>query len=131
MKMLGLALMSLFALNAHAAEVPNCWSESGRDVVDGSFVIHLDTEKMTKEDIVLALDKAKDKNLEAAGFPMVFSPHIYFVTTAADYGVGSYRLSREQLKKAVTEQLSALLSVPGVSAECNGIIRLNPPGMPQ
>ncbi len=110
---------------APAPHIPECWTESGMDVEDGSFIVHVDTTKLTKEELLKLMDMIKSTNITPAGYPLIFGDAMFINVDAVDYGVGRYALTRAQLKQAAEDQLREALRYGtrkmdyGTSVQCN------------
>jgi hypothetical protein len=113
--LLGIGLTLLFS-SVGLGSVPNCWDPS---VVEGSYLITIDTAKVTKEQLVFVLELARSRFLEPQQFPYVFSKYhyLYFETRAVDNDVE--KMPREQLRREVESQLRPLDAMPGVSISCS------------
>lgn len=116
-------LISLFFLTnlALAGEIPNCWDRP--EVKDGSFLISFSANDVTKKELIEILNRVRGRHIEAQGFPIVMADLIIIEVQAVDYGVGEYRLGREELKQAVREELTPMAEMKGVQISCNGIVR--------
>lgn len=117
---IGFASTSFAKSAAAIAAVPNCWSESGEVLVDGNFMVRIDTKSMTKVDLLKVLDALKTTNLTPMDYPLIFGDKIFVLLAAMDYGRPA--LARDELKSAVGAQLATIFGMAkGVSAECNHI----------
>lgn len=120
------ALIFLGAASLHAAQIPNCWDDDNSDeprFVDGSFIVSLNTKSITKSELLKLLDQVDGKHIRAKRYPLIFDDLVIIVVEAVDYGVGEYKLSRAELKKAVNEELQPISDTRGVSISCNTIAR--------
>lgn len=131
-------LLALIALlnpsPALAAEVPDCWTVSGktlgydragREIEDGVFNVTVDSLRIPRENLVRVLDKADNGNLRANSFPLVFDDAIIVSVAAVDYGAGPAKLTRARLQANVTRQVAEILAIPGVEgAECSLVNRI-------
>jgi len=82
---------------------------------------------VTKRELVEILNRANGRHLHAREYPLVMDDFFTIVVEAVDFGVGEHRLSREQLKKAVREELTPIAKIDGVTLTCNRIYRLPRP----
>ncbi|MEK7791329.1 MAG: hypothetical protein AAB309_06860 [Deltaproteobacteria bacterium] len=118
----GLLISLLFLTNlAMAGEIPNCWDRP--EIEDGTFLITFSANDVTKQQLVEILNRANGRHIEARQYPIVMDDLIIIAVQAADSGVGEYRLSREELKQAVREELTPIAEIKGVNISCNGIVR--------
>lgn len=104
-----------------ATEIPDCWDDEEHQprIADGSFIITLETEIMTKEDLLYVMGVASGHYVEANRYPMIYDDYVIIETNAVDYGAGEYRLSRRELIEAVEEELEPIAAIDGVSITCN------------
>lgn len=111
----------VIANTAFAAEIPNCWNESGKPVQDGAFSVGLNSKDATAKQLVSALDLASDRYTIVKNYPLVFDPTVIVLIEAVDYGIGSSKLSREALKAEVQKQLEKIIATGIVDfIECDG-----------
>lgn len=119
----GILISLLFLTNlAIAGEVPDCWDRPN-EIQDGVFLINFSAEEVTKKQLIEILDRANGRHLQPRQYPLVMDDFILIVVEAVDYGVGEYRLSREELKFQVRKELTPIAQINGVTITCNNIIR--------
>jgi len=109
---------------AIAAEVSNCWTQP--NIVPGQFNILIETKMVSKETLLKLMDKASGRNIVPTRYPIVGSGNDGYVminVEEVDYGVGNYRLTRQQLTAAVKKELQPFVDTTGVFIECNSIAR--------
>ena len=122
MKNLIIIFATLFLTNsAIARDVPSCWDNP--DVVEGSYIISIDTDTLTKEELLRVMDQARAKHLRPNGYPLLFGNTMFITTQAVDYGVGEHRLPKDELRRRVEKALQPIADTPGVRISCNGIVR--------
>jgi len=119
----------LFTNLAIAGDIPDCWDRPD-EVKDGSLIIGISVKDVTKRQLIRILDLANGKHIVPPGYPLIFDDSIYIEVEAVDYGVGEHRLSREELKQAVREELMPIAAIKGVSLSCNNIVRPAPGVVP-
>lgn len=106
-------------------EIADCWTESGMDIEDGSFIVQINTAKVTKAQLLKILSGLNGRNITPVGYPLIFDKSTFVNVKAVDYAVGSHQLSREELKMAVYLELTEVLTYGaakkdyGTSAACN------------
>lgn len=119
-----LAMLFLTPTALYAGQIPNCWDDSNKPLlVDGSFIISVNTAPLTKNELLKLLDQVNGKYIHPNDYPFIFDDLVTIVAQAVDYGIGEYKLTRDALKKAVNEELQPIADTKGVSISCNSIIR--------
>lgn len=131
MKKLLVPLALVFTLNAQAA--PDCWTvdaadtgknRDGQEIKDGNFLITVDTVAITKENLLVVIDKVDFGNLKPESFPQLFENVLLFSTKATVAGADEEKVDRPKLIEQVGLQLDEIAAIPGVKGvECNGIGR--------
>lgn len=122
-------LLSLFLLpSAAMAETPDCWTvdgkpsgfnASGQEVADGQFLITVETQTITKENLLQVMAKVNYGNLKPNAFPSIFDQFLIF-----SLGAIQEDADRSALIPAVNEQLREIAAIPGVSSmACNVVSR--------
>lgn len=112
---------------ASAGSLPECWTTNGRsvghnpageEIADGQWLVNVDVQRASKEDIVWLMTKVERGNLKHVGFPIVFEPD-YMVLHVQARGEGA---RRDALKRGANAQITEIAARGGVTAvECNGI----------
>jgi len=118
MQSLKLGLLSLVVSSfAFAGQVPSCFGDPS--VVEGSFVVHVNTAKVTMDQLLFVLEHTSGRNLQTKSSPLVMgSQHAVFIEThAVDYNVK--KLSQDELIRAVEAELQPIADIPGVTIQCN------------
>jgi hypothetical protein len=123
------ALSAFLSLSAHALELPDCWTADGKkegrnargeDIVDGQWLVQVDLERISKEDLVKIMTKVKRGNLNHAAYPTIFEPDYMLLQVEAKDD--TKRVARQALKQRVAAQLGEIIAHSAVpSVECNGI----------
>ena len=132
-----LYVLSLLALNlpgiAAAADLPDCWTTDGNgvgrnprgeEIADGQWLIQVDFDKISKEELVQVMSKVKRGNLNHVGYPIIFEPDFMILHVEARDDGSTYPkpISRPELKRRASEQLAEIVALPAVpSVDCNGI----------
>jgi hypothetical protein len=129
--LLKLAALALFTSSSAfaAVELPNCWTTDGKnigrnpkgeEIADGQWLINVQFDKISKQDLVRLLGKVNRDNLNQVGMPIIFDPDFMILNVEAKDA--SAKLPRAELKKRVAVQLRDIVALPAVpSAGCNGI----------
>lgn len=115
--------VTLISTLSFAGSIPYCWDNSERPAVkDGSFLIQVNTDAVTKDELLDVLDWANGVNLRGDGYPIVYSDAMTIVSQGVDYGFGDNRLERKELIEVVEEELAPIADIDGVLIFCNGIV---------
>lgn len=121
---------------AHADEVPECWGPAGV-MRPGSFTIEIETEFMSKSELVQALGWADGRYIRAQRYPLVFGvsdpaddPETAFLSIlvqAQDPAQGTpAALTEKAFRAAVRAELKKIAALPGVHISCNYVRRALP-----
>ena len=121
-------LVSLF-LSIAALAAPPCWTISGEatgpnidglNIADGQFLVSVDVNQVSKENLVLVMKKLKFGNIEPSAYPTIFDDTIVFYIESV-----SENTERPVLIEAVNAQIDELAAIPGVTeVGCNTITGL-------
>ena len=119
-------ILFLFFLSLPALAAPPCWTTDGSEIglnkegtkiADGQFLITVDVNQITKENLVLVMQKVKFGNIEPSSYPTILDDTIVFHVKSI-----SENTERLLLIEAVNAQIDELLAIPGVKeAGCNGV----------
>lgn len=117
-----LLMSALIVKPAQAENVPgligNCWIESGADLVDGEFAVHLDTKTISKSKLIAILNALSGVNIEPKGYPLIFGPEMFVYVRGVDHTTP--QMDRGTFIKTVHAELEAIAALSrGVSASCN------------
>lgn len=116
--------INFFFLNLSQAKahhnVPNCWNNP--DVKEGSYLIGIETNKISKEELLKVMDLADGKYLRAKNYPTIFEEYMVINTEAFDPGMEGRKLSKEELQKIVEHILASISHDSGISISCNVIV---------
>lgn len=112
----------MFSSASFARKIPNCFTRP--NVNEGEFLIYVDTEKVTKEDLIEVQSRANGQYISVQSYPFMLGDSMIISVQAIDYVYDDKRLTRRDLKKAAVEELSELQNIPAVSISCNGLKRL-------
>jgi hypothetical protein len=120
-----------FSLAAHAA--PDCFTvdgketganKDGREIVDGAFLISVDARNISKENLLLVMDKVDFGNLRADSFPQLLEDVIILSTKASTAGADDSQVDRPKLIETVNGQIDEITAIAGVkSVDCNAVQR--------
>lgn len=131
MKKLFYPLALALSLSAQAA--PDCWTvdatdigknKNGRELKDGYFLITVDTKAISKEDLLLVIDKVDFGNLKPDSFPQLFENVLIINTRATVADADKDKVDRPKLIETVGAQLDEIAAILGVTGvDCNGIER--------
>lgn len=132
MKVSLFSLLALgFSLGAQAA--PDCFTvdgketgpnKDGREVVDGAFLVSVDAPNISKENLLLVLDKVDFGNLKADAFPQLLEDTIILSTKATVAGADEQQVDRPKLIEAVNAQIDEITAIQGVKGvDCNAVQR--------
>lgn len=131
MKALLTVLALAFSVTAHAA--PDCFTtdgsdkgmnKDGREILDGAFLISVDARNISKENLILVMDKVDFGNLRADSFPQLLEDVIILSTKASVAGASDGQVDRPKLIETVNAQIDEITSIPGVkSVDCNAVQR--------
>jgi len=132
MKASALSILALtLSLTAQAA--PDCFTtdaadkglnRDGREIIDGAFLISVDAKNISKENLLLVMDKVDFGNLRADAFPQLLEDVMIFSTKASVAGAEDSQVDRPKLIDTVNGQIDELAGIPGVtSVDCNAVQR--------
>lgn len=115
-------LFLFFSVPAYAA--PPCWTidgspigpnKDGVKIADGQFLLTVEVSRISKENLVLVMQKSKFGNVKPSEFPTVMDDMILFPLEAV-----TENTERAPLMEAVNGQIDEMLAIPGVrDVACN------------
>ena len=121
----------IWALSAVAA--PDCWTRDGaaigqnaegKEIHDGNFIVTVEAPAITKENLLVVMEKINFGNLSAEEFPQIFEETLIFHTKASSGSTSDQQVDRPKLIEQVGAQLDEIAGIPGVKGvDCNAIAR--------
>ena len=91
-----------------AGKVPHCWDTDG--ILYGSYIIGINTDTASKEDILEIMDRASGIHIRPQGYPVVFSSSMYITVQA-----------QEETRMEAEEELIAISEFGSVNIRCNAL----------
>lgn len=126
----GLLVLALSFTRTASADgtVPTCWDSDS--VVPGSYLISVETDRISKEALVDILGKASSaRTLKAERYPLVLatagSAHIVIEVNAQIRPATLGSPATADFRRQVAQELSFFVSQAGVRIMCNNIARLS------
>lgn len=111
-----------FSASSFAAVPEDCYKESKLPVADGEFLIFVDAANLSSAQVLTILQESNySQGLLPNGFPTVSTPNLMMIALKLGTDQVSPPVSREELIPLANKSIQHLMTLPGVTVDCNHV----------